>query len=126
MPGPVRQGQRRPCLPGGARTAGPSHTGLTSYHPGVSDLPPTLATFPSLDQAESTLDWIGVDFTDGDGFFEGELAADDAELLAAALADPETPEPVRALAAVMRDRLAAAEDDPTNAGALDWRVVFTA
>jgi hypothetical protein len=92
----------------------------------VSDLPPTLATIPSLDQAESTLDWIGVDFTDGDGFFEGELAADDAELLAAALADPETPEPVRALAAVMRDRLAAAEDDPTNAGALDWRVVFTA
>jgi len=98
----------------------------TPYHPGVSDLPPTLATFPSLDQAESALDWIGVDFADGDGCFEGELAADDAELLDAALADPETPEPVRALAALLRDLLAAAADEPANAGALKWRVGFTA
>jgi len=92
----------------------------------VSDLPPTLATFPSLDQAESALDWIGVDFADGDGCFEGELAADDADLLDAALADPETTEPVRALAALLRDLLAAAGDEPTNPGGIEWRVTFTA
>ena len=45
-------------------------------------------TFPSLDPAESALDWIGVEFADGDGCFEGTLAADDADLLDAALTDP--------------------------------------
>jgi len=79
-----------------------------------------------MDQAESALDWIGVDFADGDGCFEGELAADDAELLDEVLADPETPEPVRALAALLRDQLATAGDDPANPGSLEWRVAFTA
>ena len=67
-------------------------------------------TLPSLDQAESALDWIGVAFADGDDCFEGELAADDAELIDAVLADPETPEPVRALATALRALLAAAGD----------------
>ena len=44
-------------------------------------------TFPSLDQAESALDWIGVEFADGDGCFEGKLAPVDAELIDAVLAD---------------------------------------
>ena len=43
-----------------------------------------IATFPTLDDAESALDWIGVDFGEGDGAFEGELAGDDRELLEAA------------------------------------------
>lgn len=91
----------------------------------MSDTPPTLMTLPSLDQAESALDWIGLEFADGAGCFEGEVAADDAELLDAVLADPETPEPVRALAATLRDRLvaaAAAGDDD----AIAWRVAYTA
>jgi hypothetical protein len=99
----------------------------------VSDLPPTLTTFPNLDQAESALDWIGVEFADGDGCFEGALAAGDAELLDAALADPETPEPVRALATALRDLLTAsvgpdAGEADADEDALDvaWRVAFTA
>ena len=97
-------------------------------------------TFPNLDQAESALDWIGIEFADGDGCFEGALAAGDADLLDAALADPETPEPVRALASALRDLLTAAGGlDTTGAAddgaaavgtdrapALAWRVAFTA
>ena len=123
VPGPSAIGTIRVPVVMGARARGGTSR---PYHPGVSDLPPTLANFPSLDQAESALDWIGVDFADGDGCFEGELAASDAELLDAVLADPETPEPIRALAALMRDLLAAAGDDPTDPGALEWRVAFTA
>jgi hypothetical protein len=93
----------------------------------VSDLLPTLMTFPNLDQAESALDWIGVEFADGDGCFEGTLGTGDAELLDAALADPETPEPVRALAAALRKLLTAAGDADADEDALDvgWRVAFT-
>lgn len=86
-------------------------------------------TFPSLDQAESALDWIGVAFADGEACFEGELTADDAELVDAVLADAETPEPVRELATALRDLLVAA-DDRVAAGvdeaAIAWRVAFTA
>lgn len=95
----------------------------------MNDTPPTLMTFPSLDQAESALDWIGVEFADGDGCFEGELAAGDAELLDAALGDPETPEPVFALAAALRELLLSAvadAGDETDAADTAWRVAFTA
>ena len=52
-----------------------------------------IATFPTLDDAESALDWIGVDFTEGDGTFEGELSGDDWELLSTAAADADAPGP---------------------------------
>jgi hypothetical protein len=71
-----------------------------------------IATFPTLDDAESALDWIGVDFVDGDGVFEGELGGDDRELLEAALGDAETPGPVRDLA---RALLARWDADGTDA-----------
>lgn len=84
-------------------------------------------TFPSLDQAESALDWIGVAFADGEGCFEGELAAEDAELMDSVLADPETPEPVRALATALRDLLGPVGDDAGDAEVtIAWRVAFTA
>ena len=50
-----------------------------------------LARFPTLDDAESALDWIGVEFGEGDDVFEGELAGDDRDLLEAAIDDVETP-----------------------------------
>jgi len=85
-------------------------------------------TFPSLDQAESALDWIGLEFADDDGCFEGELAAGDAALLDEVLADPETPQPVRALAAALAAALAGllAEADGGDDVVLAWRVAFTA
>ncbi len=86
------------------------------------DAQPTLVmTFPSLDEAESALDWIGVDFADADGGFEGELTADDRELLQAAVDDPETPGPVRALALALAGLANASAD-----GAAAWRVAFGA
>ncbi len=63
-----------------------------------------IATFPTLDDAESALDWIGVDFGEGDGGFAGELAGDDRELLEAAIDDEETPGPVRDLARALLAR----------------------
>lgn len=83
-------------------------------------------TFPDLDQAESALDWIGLDFTEGSdaadgeggGWFAGELDQDAAELLDAALADAETPLEVRALARLLRQRW---DDD---AAPRAWRVAF--
>jgi hypothetical protein len=85
-------------------------------------------TFPSLDQAESALDWIGLEFADGDGCFEGWLAGADATLLDEVLADQQTPQPVRALAAALAaalaDLLAEAEDGDDVV--LAWRVAFTA
>jgi hypothetical protein len=57
-----------------------------------------IATFETLDEAESALDWIGLDFGEAAGSFEGELAGDDRDLLAAAIDDPETPGPVLDLA----------------------------
>ncbi len=74
-------------------------------------------SFPTLDQAESALDWIGLGFIDADGGFEGRLAPDDVELLDAAIADPDSPEPVRALASALRELAVA---DPGAA----WRVAF--
>ncbi len=55
-----------------------------------------IARFPTLDDAESALDWIGVEFGEGDQAFEGELAGDDRDLLEAAIDDAETPGPGRA------------------------------
>ena len=49
-----------------------------------------IARFPTLDDAESALDWIGVEFGEGDQVFEGELAGDDRDLLEAAIDDAET------------------------------------
>lgn len=63
-----------------------------------------IASFPSLDEAESALDWIGIDFVEGDGTFEGTLAGDDRDLLQAAVADPDTPGPVRDLAGALLAR----------------------
>ena len=63
-----------------------------------------IATFPTLDDAESALDWIGVDFGEGDGAFAGELGGDDRELLEAAIEDDETPGPVRDLARALLAR----------------------
>lgn len=94
----------------------------------MNETPPTLMTFPSLDEAESALDWIGLEFADGDGCFEGELAAGDADLLDAVLGDPETPGPVLALAAALRELLRSAladVDDETDAADTAWRVAFT-
>jgi hypothetical protein len=62
------------------------------------------ATFPTLDDAESALDWIGIDFAEGDAAFEGELRGDDRELLGTAAADVEAPGPVRDLARAMLAR----------------------
>lgn len=76
----------------------------------ADDAPPTVMTFRSLDEAEGALDWIGLAFAEGDGWFEGELDEDGAERLGAAVSDPETPLEVRALAAALleqwRDRAA--------------------
>ena len=63
-----------------------------------------IATFPTLDDAESALDWIGVDFVEGDGAFAGELEGDDRDLLEAAIDDDETPAPVRDLARALLAR----------------------
>ena len=71
-----------------------------------------IARFPTLDDAESALDWIGIEFAEGDQVFEGELAGDDRDLLEAAIDDAETPGPVRDLA---RALLARWEADATDA-----------
>jgi hypothetical protein len=92
----------------------------------------TVMTFPDLDSAESALDWIGIDFVEGEGegegdgegetggWFTGELDEDAAELIVAAIEDGETPLPVLALAQVLRERW--------NDGAAPraWRVTFPA
>jgi hypothetical protein len=84
--------------------------------------PELLMSFASLDEAESALDWIGVDFGEADGAFEGVLTADDGELLDEVVDDPETPAPVRELAAALRRLLDAAGPDAQIA----WRVTFEA
>ncbi len=71
--------------------------------------PPTVMTFQSLDDAESALDWIGLEFSEGEGWFEGDLDEDAAELLDEAYADGDTPQAVRALAAVLREQSADAK-----------------
>jgi len=67
----------------------------------------TVMTFPTLDQAESALDWIGLDFADADGGFEGDLLPADAELLDEAIAADDTPDEVRDLARALARLLAA-------------------
>jgi hypothetical protein len=78
-----------------------------------------IATFPTLDDAESALDWIGVDFADGDGAFVGELEGDDRELLGAAIDDAETPGPVRDLARALLGRWDA-DGAPSLPFAVGW------
>jgi len=87
-------------------------------------------TFLNIDSAESALDWIGIDFVEGEGegegegdaggWFTGELDADAAALLDATLADDETPLAVRALAQVLRERW------NDKAAPRAWRVTFPA
>jgi len=84
----------------------------------------TVMSFPDIDAAESALDWIGLDFVEGEGdtggWFTGELDAEAAELLDIALADPETPLQVRALATLLHQRW-------SDRGApRAWRVAFPA
>ena len=78
-----------------------------------------IARFPTLDDAESALDWIGVEFGDGDHAFVGELAEDDRELLEAAVDDPETPGPIRDLARALLARWDA-DGGETLAFAVAW------
>lgn len=78
-----------------------------------------IARFPTLDDAESALDWIGVEFGEGDVAFEGELVGEDRELLEAAIEDPETPGPVRDLARALLDRWDA-QGKETLAFAVAW------
>jgi len=84
--------------------------------------PPTVMTFPDLDTAESALDWIGLWAIEGGdgatGWFEGELDDAAAELLDAAWDDRDTPQTVRALAGVLRERWR----DPSAPRA--WRVTY--
>src|SRR3954464_343467 len=68
-----------------------------------------VATFPSLDDAESALDWIGLDAAETDDAFVGRLVDDDRELLEATVADDDAPEPVRALARTLLAQWSAAE-----------------
>jgi hypothetical protein len=82
-------------------------------------------TFPDIDTAESALDWIGLDFVEGEaegegagGWFTGELDADAVELVDAALADTEAPLAVRALAELLRERW------NDEAAPRAWRVTF--
>jgi hypothetical protein len=81
-------------------------------------------TFPDLDTAESALDWIGLEATEGGdgtaGWFEGELDEDATERIDEALAAADTPHEVRALAAVLRERARVA-DAPRA-----WRVSYPA
>ncbi|MEI7745595.1 MAG: hypothetical protein WCK58_17805 [Chloroflexota bacterium] len=86
----------------------------------ASPAPETVMTFPDLDQAESALDWIGIDFVEGEACFIGELDEDAAELLDAACADDETPQAVRALALILRERWRDA------AAPRGWKVTFPA
>ena len=85
-------------------------------------LPLLVMSFATLDEAESALDWVGVDFTEADGAFMGELGTDDRELIDGVLADPDSPAPVRELAAALARALDAAGADRSPT----WRVAFEA
>jgi hypothetical protein len=84
--------------------------------------PATVMTFPTLDQAESALDWIGLEFAEGadadGGWFAGELDDDAAGRLDAITRDGETPPEVQALAEILRQLWL----DP--AMTRGWRVTF--
>jgi hypothetical protein len=106
------------------------HTGRPALHTGSYDArmsnpeTATMMAFPDIDSAESALDWIGIDFVEGEGdaegWFTGQLDEDAAALLEAAIADGETPLGVRALAQVLREQW----NDATASRA--WRVTFPA
>ncbi|HEY4753795.1 MAG TPA: hypothetical protein VIH37_10945 [Candidatus Limnocylindrales bacterium] len=85
----------------------------------MDDQPTLVETFESLDEAESALDWIGVEFVESDGAFEGVLGPDDRDLLDEALGDPDSPPPVRTLALALAELLDVAGDDRVA-----WRVAF--
>ena len=80
-----------------------------------------IVTFPTLDDAESALDWIGLDFAEGDGRFEGELSGDDRDHLRAAIEDPETPAPVADLARALLARW-----DEDGGASLPYAVAWSA
>lgn len=80
--------------------------------------PDTVMSFADLDEAESALDWLGLDFGEGDTWFEGELDEDEADLLDDACMAEDTPDVVRALAVILRARW----QDPAASKA--WRVGF--
>ena len=73
--------------------------------------PPPIAIFESLDEAESALDWIGVDFVDTEDSFEGDLSGDDRDLLEAAIGDRDAPGPVRELAVALLETWEQARTD---------------
>lgn len=78
-----------------------------------------IATFPSLDDAESALDWIGIDFVEREGRFDGELDPDDRDLLQTALDAEDTPAPVRELARALLARWDA-DATPSLAFTVTW------
>jgi hypothetical protein len=78
-----------------------------------------IATFATLDDAESALDWIGLDLVEAEGAFVGELSGDDRDLLDAAIEDEETPAPVAGLARALLARWDA-DGSPTLSFAVAW------
>jgi hypothetical protein len=83
-------------------------------------IPDTVMTFADLDEAESALDWLGLEFSEGESWFEGELDEDEADLLDEAVAADDTPPAVATLATILRERWS----DP--AAPNTWRVAFGA
>lgn len=81
-------------------------------------IPDTVMTFADLDEAESALDWLGLEFSEGDAWFEGELDEDEVELLEEAGAAEDTPPAVAALAKLLHERWS---DPAVSKG---WRVGF--
>jgi hypothetical protein len=77
-------------------------------------------TFTTLDQAESALDWIGLDFGEAEGCFEGDLYPEDLELLEDVISDPDSPDAVRELAVSLNALLAG------GVARAAWRVTFEA
>ncbi len=80
----------------------------------------TVMTFPTLDQAESALDWIGLNFADAENAFEGDILPEDSELLDEAIGDPDSPDAVRALAQALLTLLAG------SPAGVAYRVTFEA
>ena len=80
-----------------------------------------VATFPTLDDAESALDWIGLEFVERDGRFEGELSGDDRDLLEAAVEDADTPGPVRELARSLLGAWSGGDPEAPCPWAVTWQ-----
>ena len=79
----------------------------------------SIATFPTLDEAESALDWIGIPFTEGEHHFAGDLEGDDRDLLETAAGDVDAPGPVRDLARALLARWDA-DGGASLAFEVDW------